>query len=326
MSLHIDRELGKFIERVENLDKIMNVRKVCDYAYILSPKGSATPAPAPKKIALTLSGTIHGNETVGVAVLNEFLGLLASRTIDCRVPLAIFVGNPKAAHAGTRFLERDLNRSFASKGDSLEEKRSRELLPILADTMWFVDLHQTNRPAEEPFFIFPYSKGSFAFAKSISPQTIIVTHVDDGFSTEGLCSDEFVNKEGGVGITLECGQVGLHPLQIAYGLKTVLNALSFVHRTLAKQAEPELDPYPAKVYLVKETLACPQQGVIKLKENLNNLQDVKEGDLLAEIDGKAVLSPRSGKLLFPNYATQTAAPGKRPSELMRVIAEGNPEA
>ncbi len=322
MSRQIDDELQKFAEGIKELRSIMNVEEIAEYAYTLKPKEKTLEPLPPKSLGLVVSGIVHGNETVGIAVINEFISLLASETIDCGIPLGIFLGNPPAALANKRFLLRDLNRSFDRSGHSAEERRARELLPILAEAMWYLDLHQTNRPAEEPFFIFPYTSESFAFAQNLSAHTPIVTHIHSSFSKDGQCTDEYVNSHGGAGLTLECGQAGFDPLQVGFGLKTVLHAVRFVHNILEK----DKPPHPArterrKIYVVKDTIACPQDGIVKLREKLINLQSIEKGELLAMVDGHKILSPRSGRIIFPNYSAETAAPGQRPAELMRVVEE-----
>ncbi len=321
MSRNIEDELIKFNKSIKALHQIMDVEEVCDFAYTMKPRKKALLVPATKNLAFTFSGIVHGNETVGIAVINEFLQLLLSGTIDCRVPIGVFLGNVPAARENTRFLERDLNRCFDRNGKTAEEKRARELAPLLAQSMWYFDMHQTNRPAEEPFFIFPYTKENLYFAQNISAHTTIVTHVHSGFSNDGLCTDEYVNTKGGIGLTLECGKAGFDMLQIGFGLKTLMNCLHFVHTILETDKAPQHRNLgeDRKIFVVKDTIPCPQTGSVKLAENLVNLQVVKEGDHLATLDGKKILSPRNGRLLFPNYSAEVKEPGKRPAELMRII-------
>ncbi len=322
MARQIEDELRKFNEGVQLLRPLMDIEQVAEYAYTFTPKKTPLLATPPKKLGFVLSGIVHGNETVGIAVVNEFLALLASQTVQCRVPIGVFLGNIPAALKNVRFVERDLNRSFDRHGQTAEEKRARELLPLLSDAMWYLDLHQTNRPAEEPFFIFPYARESFFFAQNLSSFTPIVTHINSHFSTDGQCTDEYVNKHGGTGLTLECGKAGFDPLQTGFGLKVALHALRFVHCMLETQKAPHPTPNERrKVYVVKDTLKCPQEGVIKLREGLINLQAVEKGEPLATVDGKNIESPRSGRILFPNYSAEKAEVGKRPAELMRVIEE-----
>ena len=321
MSRQIEDELKLFTQHMKSLRNIMDIEESCDYAYTLVPKKKPVSTKAPKRLALTVSGIVHGNETVGIAAINEFLHLLLNETIDCRIPLGIFLGNIPAAKANQRYLERDLNRSFDRQGKTAEERRAKDLSSILADTIWYLDIHQTNRPAEEPFFIFPYAKDSFFFAQNLSAHTAIVTHIGSNFSNDGLCTDEFVNRKAGIGLTLECGKAGFDPLQIGFALKTIMHSVRFVQSMLEAHRPPH--PIPAhekrKIFVVRDTISCPQTGPVKLAENLSNLQPIKKGDYLATVNGTKIVSTRDGRIVFPNYAAETREPGKRPAELMRII-------
>ena len=72
----------------------------------------------------------------------------------------------------TRFIEKDLNRCFASKNIiCYEEKRAVILSKLLQQTEYFLDFHQTIEPSNQAFFVFPYSRKSLDFAMSINTST-----------------------------------------------------------------------------------------------------------------------------------------------------------
>lgn len=82
---------------------------------------------------------LHGDETAPLLAL-----------VDQGIcPL---VGNIKAVLEGRRFLERDLNASFGLAGDSLEERRARELLAQISEDSAVLDFH-TFSCESEPFAI-----------------------------------------------------------------------------------------------------------------------------------------------------------------------------
>lgn len=300
----------------------MKVEELCEYGFLLRPFEREWEVTPPKSYALCLFSLIHGNEVGGLAVLNEFLALLASGLIDCRISLVVALGNPWAAKKGERFLERDLNRSFGRSGPTWEEKRALALSPLLDNCMWFLDLHQTSQPSVTPFFIFPYSKEGLLFAENLSASTPIVTHWDHGFSEDGMCSDEFVIEKGGVGITLESGQSGFDNLQIGFGVKTALQALHFVTSMLREDTPPHTpSPERRNIYILKETVLCPQEGELKLNPGLISFQKIEKGTLLGIHEGNNIVSPASGYLLFPNYNAERRPPHQRPMELMRIIEE-----
>lgn len=82
---------------------------------------------------------VHGNEIMPTLAL-------ASQGI------AQVVANPRALARGLRYLEKDLNASFGTEGDSHEEKRARELMMTLDKKKLVVDFH-TFSCESEPFVI-----------------------------------------------------------------------------------------------------------------------------------------------------------------------------
>ncbi|MBO7501175.1 MAG: aspartoacylase [Fibrobacterales bacterium] len=84
---------------------------------------------------VAIVGGTHGNERSGA----ELVRLWTERPELVRRPgleVSCFMGNPAAVEANRRYLERDLNRCFspdvlAGKGDSLEERRARELNELI---------------------------------------------------------------------------------------------------------------------------------------------------------------------------------------------------
>ncbi len=129
--------------------------------------------------ALTILGGVHGNELVGIAVVEKLLEAMAelakvksrSRTEGAvmRGSLTLAIGNPAAVARKTRGSQdhADLNRCFGSEvvvdfddnddddggaagsgiADDAERARARLLAPLLAASDILVDLHATNKPS-----------------------------------------------------------------------------------------------------------------------------------------------------------------------------------
>lgn len=287
------------------------VEKLARYVYRWTPPVSSL---KPKKsIALTLQAVTHGNELGGIASLTECLKLIHSGVIKPEIPMAFALGNFEGSLANKRFLEADLNRSFGAKDQTtLEAKRALELSPLLADTDFFLDFHQTIEPSLKPFFIFPYAAPSLAFARACHEEVSIVTHWGKPFSLDGMCTDEYVNYSGGVGITIELGQKGFDAYQTSVGLQAALGAIRYVQETLrgkykAAEAAPPL--YTWKLIELHE-------DGMDLKEGLFNFQYVEKGEVLGAHGSKPLLSRESGWLLFPKYHRDPSAP--RPREIYRI--------
>ena len=237
--------------------------------------------------------------------------------------MAFILGNPWAARENKRFLERDLNRSFALQDSgSREGRRARELTAVLKDTAYIVDFHQTSRPSERPFFIFPYNERSYRFAREIGPRHTIVTHWGKPFSAEGMCSDEFVNSQGGTGISLESA-IGFDPYQIAVGVEASLWAIKAVGEARSGGeafSRRRLDAAP-QLYTWADIVAWPADGLVDLDEGWSNFKDVGAGQRLGAVGGKPLNARVSGKILFPKYLTREQQQEllSRPTELCRIM-------
>ena len=203
MSDKLEKEIQKFTSYLEGSDLPFSSTKLCDYAYRLDPKTPLVKPTKDKSVALTLMAVTHGNEVAGIGVLNRILELLINQTVGLPYTMVFALANPWASRKGLRFVERDLNRSFSRDSlETLEDRRAKELEPFLRDTAYLVDFHQTIEPSQKAFFIFPYEEQGFSLARYLAKDIPIVTHWGGGFSKDGACSDEFVNSNGGVGLTI----------------------------------------------------------------------------------------------------------------------------
>lgn len=79
---------------------------------------------------------------------NEILPTLALASVGKEQVVA----NPRALSQGVRFVERDLNASFGTEGNSYEEKRACELMKLIDPKSLVIDFH-TFSCESEPFAI-----------------------------------------------------------------------------------------------------------------------------------------------------------------------------
>ncbi len=321
-------EIGRELSRFKALAERLGGEPLAPGAYALRPKRIAMSLPAGKDLGLTLMGIVHGNEWAGLATLNNTLSLIEAGVVELKMPVAFVIGNPDAARENKRFLGKDLNRSFAAKpngGNIPEEARARELGRILERTAYLVDFHQTSRSGDRPFFIFPYNRRSFLFARGIAPRKTIVTHWGRPFSAEGMCSDEFTNSHGGCGVSLELGQNGFDPYQIAVGVDCALWAIATTQRflergeALSAHGDPESE---GELYTWAEIMDWPAEGShVELVEGLTNFREIAAGERLGAVDGRPIVARVAGRMLFPKYLTreQQNALETRPTELCRLV-------
>ncbi|MBQ46268.1 MAG: hypothetical protein CMP10_02010 [Zetaproteobacteria bacterium] len=309
-------ELEKFEHFFMAADLPWQSESVCQYGYRILPSHSEPTAVRGKKNGLTLMALTHGNELGGIAVLNDVLNWLKEDSSRLKYPMQIILGNPWASLENKRFKERDLNRSFdRPSAETHEERRANELEPLLAETAWLLDIHQTIEPAERPFMIFPYTEGGVHFARQVAPRLPIVTHWGDSFSAEGKCSDEYVNSAGGVGITIELGQNGIQPYQVAVGVQACLNAMdavSLYHKN--KSVEPRLEE--AEIFTWGQVVPWPENDSV-LDEGWYNFKEVKKGEKLGGSNSDPIIAELDGAVLFPKYLRKSTT--RKPTEICRIM-------
>jgi hypothetical protein len=185
---------------------------------------------APTGPNVTLVGGVHGNERIGVEVLDALrLALLRAAPLTTannlfpvlkRGSVTLVYGNPSAQRIGKRGSEphADLNRCFprdlleASEGvkDALsyEHRRAEELGPIFASSDLLVDLHSTNKPSPPFVRLSGYDKVPTQLLEISGrlPATMLLLDpkhlIGDG---NVALTDEFVGVCGGMGICYESG-------------------------------------------------------------------------------------------------------------------------
>lgn len=322
-------EIKAFETQIEKLQSAGHqIEKICHLGYKIYPIATnpsvGSILPKDKDIGFTVTGMIHGNEPMGTAVLNEFLALILLNRIQFNIPIGVAIGNPWAGEENVRFRERDLNRSFLRTDSSLlEEKRADELEMLLSRSTYYLDIHQTSERSERPFFIFPFTKQGFEFARAIGPSHAIVTHWGDPYSTDGRCSDEFVIARGGTGVTIELGQGGFGPYQLEVGVLATIRGLFAAEAYLTKNPiDVTANPaYYAEgdIFTFDESYPYPQEGHVNLLEGLHNFRFIEKGENLGNVDGKPIIASHSGHILFVEYRRTAKATDPRPKALCRVL-------
>jgi predicted deacylase len=324
MDRSVEEEIASYEKCMAQLSLVYDTEELCPYAWVIKPRNTICEIPNGKEIALTILGITHGNEVAGLAAVNEFLRLIVANVIRVELPIAIGLGNPAAARKNRRFIDRDLNRSFSNKDtSSLEGKRAKELEKILGKSYRLLDFHQTSQPCEMPFFIFPYTVEGFDFARKIDKSRAVVTHWGDSFSTEGSCTDEFVNANGGIGISYELGQNGFDPYQISLGSLAAISAYRAVASELLPARYPVTsNPAPSGPIFSWEAIErWPATGNPILDPGWHNFRKVTKGEKLGVMDGKPILAVANGRILFAKYLDPTVVNSSKPTELYRLMKE-----
>lgn len=184
-------------------------------------------AAASSGLRVVVAGGVHGNERIGVEVLDHLrLALLGASPLAAvgntlplvsRGDLTLVYGNPRAIRVGKRGSEphADLNRCFpidllSSEGEraSYEEQRAKELAPVLARADLLLDIHSTNKPSEPFVRLAGHAKVSEKLWTVTSRLPCdIVLHDPRHLIGDGhvALTDEFVGAHGGLGVCFESG-------------------------------------------------------------------------------------------------------------------------
>ncbi len=305
----IERELANFRSNINQLSSLgYRVHREIVDGYLIEPRAGG-------ELLLTLMALTHGDEVAGLAVLNEVVAFLRAGFVPLRGGVALLLGNCPAALRGKRYVQRDLNRSFAGQSGAVavdEEQRARSLATVLRRTKFFIDFHQTTERSTGSFAIFPFQKRSLAFAQLVQRERPVVTRFGGSFSQDGMCSDEFVQRRGNVGITIELGRKGFDPAQIAQGVLVALRALRCVYEEVNLAEVAITTP----LFTFGQVITYPVSGEARLVEGLYNLKKVMRGQHLAVVDGKTIAAENDGVVLFPKYEFDRQRP---PHELCHVL-------
>lgn len=321
--------LDRFDQAIDGVRAGHKVEKLASGIFILHPKCQKSPnvgLVSGKDVALTVSALIHGVEVAGLAVIVELLELVTRGHLQLPFALGIALGNIEAALKSRRFVERDLNRSFGRMQASLaEEKRADELESLFTRTAHLLDIHQVKLQIDRPFWIFPYTVRGYKFARAIAPEVSLITHWGRGFSKDGQCSDEWVNSQGGTGITIELGQNGFEAGQIANGISLCRRAIE-VCATLEKSASQQSSALKqAPLYTWGEIIPYPPTGKPVLNPGWHNFKTVRAGEVLGVFNDVEIRAQVSGPVLFPKYpdAYPNGPYGDAPpaAELVRILKE-----
>lgn len=246
---------------------------------------ASTPGPN-----LVVMAGVHGNEPCGLEAITAL-----KDTIELtRGQLTFVVGSPAAVTAGQREYEANLNRLFRPDEMLSEEekmtyeyRRSRELMPLLADADALLDLHSSGTADTEPFVI--CEPQSFKTAAHL-PAAVVVSGIDTLHPTG---TDAYVNQCGGQGICLECGN---HTDPAASQLAETA-IVSFL-RSFQVVAGPR--PESREQHSIRAEWIYRNRAEFVLQKQFREFESVQEGEVIGYDDGEAVRAPYDGNILFPH--------------------------
>lgn len=149
----------------------------------------------PGKTVAVFAG-VHGNEKVGILTLQKII-----KDIKVTAGTVYFVfANPPAIVKSKRIFNKNLNRLFNRdvNGNDPENRRANELMDLLDTCDALLDIHSYNSKTGDQFAI--SEKRGFPVLRKMDFPII-----GAGFSKLGHGTDGYMEKQGKVGICIECG-------------------------------------------------------------------------------------------------------------------------
>jgi predicted deacylase len=217
--------------------------------------------------ALVVVGCLHGDERCGKAAIEGFVG----QRPDVDEPVKLIVANERAARAGKRSIDEDLNRAFPGDkdSDSHEKRLAAALLDEVGDAP-VLDLHSTES-SDEPFALLQrFNERTIRLARSTGVENAVdISAVGGGF----------VGHVDGVAV--ECGRKGDE--------RAVRNAQRILERVLAASGVIEgrtvaTDP---RLYTVRERVGEGDETFLA-----ENFSPVAAGETYAS-DGEPIAADES---------------------------------
>lgn len=266
----------------------------------------------------------HGNEPGPLEGAVAVMDALARGALTFPGTAHFIVGNEPAARAGVRFIEADLNRVWVEGATGAEADRARQLMPLLDTVDVFVDLHQTSQPALRPFWTDAWKPELEAWIAALGEpgDPWLTRPPGEMFAPGTCCADEYLQRQGRVGLTLELGERGFRP-EVAERVQTTIKKL-FAAAAGARRVDGVLLPpgeHPDPSWLVRAHSEPFDDRRKALRPGVSSLQPVQAGELLSE--GPIELrAPADGFLAFPFHAPRDAeglALGPLPQALYQLM-------
>lgn len=232
---------------------------------------------------------VHGNERAGVYALQE----LVPRLELTRGKLFVAFGNPAAINANVRMLTKNLNRCFyaGNNGTDPEDKRARQLMKYMDKAEALLDLHMFYDDDGVPFVI--CEETCLDMAKFFDVEIISTNWAE----TEPGGSDDYMYKQGKVGICVECGPISRSKEYTGFAIKTTLQFLKYYGMV---KVDIKLSSKTKKIIKTYKTVYRTNQDY-RLTPGLKNFQELPEGKLILRDGDKEYFAEAGDCVIFPHY-------------------------
>jgi succinylglutamate desuccinylase len=272
----------------------------------------------PKTVIL---GSVHGNETMGKKIIDQLLVDLKSN--DIAGELILIFGNPKAYEQSVRFIDHDMNRLLGEKKNSLqdtpdtlkdsyEKTRLNEILPHLTDVDYLLDIHSTIQPSV-PFVFCEDTPEHKKIASIFATDYVVSPEAKKDIPEMRDCFDNYADRQGGIGITYEAGQIGneenfaevyekiLKFLEAIGILEKFVETKYFLSPTNTKNNQKTNDDLslPNQKNLTIYQAIIPQSNDFKFMCEERTFLPLKKDTLIAHDGEQKIFAPQDSYLIFP---------------------------
>ncbi len=282
-------------------------------------------APGARLIVL---GAVHGNETCGTQAIRRVIGEIESGQLVIRAGSVTFVPitNPLAYVRQQRMGDRNLNRNLVPTDEPVEfeDRIANWLCPLLAQHDALLDLHSFHT-AGQPFVMlgpednagtlepFARSAEETALALRLGVHRFVDGWLDTyaagvarrlaaGVSAReadvhyGVGTTEFMRAQGGIALTLECGQHD-DPAAPDVAYRAIHNTLAHLQLISAPAPAAVTDTEALRLYEVIDRAHADDQ----FARAWSSFDPVHAGDVIGvRQNGSPVTADRDGYIVFPN--------------------------
>lgn len=244
---------------------------------------------------LVIIGGLHGNEPVGVMIINELKKILKNTKINGEIYLIL--GNPQAYKLNKRFIDCDLNRIFHlnfSKPLNIEKKRALEIAPILKKADYLLDIHSTQKPSI-PFIYTSSTKKHLKLAKIFETKYIVTGSKKFKAKKSAVSTDNFIDQNGGVGITYESGYMS----DLSKFHQTLERTKNFLSTIKVAFFDKKLTKKHQALHLEVQEILNIKSDKFKFQKDYENFSIVKSQEIIAKDGNKCIKKPYNCYIVFP---------------------------
>ncbi|HSW03831.1 succinylglutamate desuccinylase/aspartoacylase domain-containing protein [Aquabacterium sp.] len=280
---------------------------------------------------LIVTGAVHGNEVCGPLAIRRVMAeidegrLRIARGVLTLVPVC----NALAHQRGTREGERNLNRALMPTPSprQYEDHVANWLCPLLAQHEVLLDLHSFRMPGK-PFVLVgprdntgaiePFSQSAkeealarrlgvdravdgwlATYARGVERRRAAAGPAVDSWDLNpryGVGTTEYMRSQGGMALTLECGEHG-DPRAPEVGYQAIRRTLA--HLRLTDEVPPQ-EVRPIEALSIQEVVD-KQHDDDSFVRDWQSFDRLRAGERIGtRADGQAVYAPADSWMLFPD--------------------------